>query len=149
MTTQPKASLSTVHVQQSFHGIRTSIPVLTNSTSEVIDFSFGISVISRVQRKWNLIYREFWTYGNYLTIMNFGSYWCSNQSSSPLHTPPVPFSGWTNFQVLLDKYKPWASSVLFVQVIILCAWIIREPTNCYASHCCSLAHIQQIWPHYH
>lgn len=34
MTTQPKASLSTVHVQQSFHGIRTSIPVLTNSTSE-------------------------------------------------------------------------------------------------------------------
>ncbi|XP_015770998.1 PREDICTED: uncharacterized protein LOC107349367 isoform X3 [Acropora digitifera] len=34
MTTQAKASLSTVHVQQSFHGICTSIPVLTNSTSE-------------------------------------------------------------------------------------------------------------------
>ena len=35
MTTQPKASLSTVHVQQSFHGIRSSIPVLTHSVSEV------------------------------------------------------------------------------------------------------------------
>ena len=35
MTTQAKASLSTVHVQQSFHGIRTSIPVLTHSVSEV------------------------------------------------------------------------------------------------------------------
>ena len=37
MATQPKASLSTVHVQQSFHGIRTSIPVLTHSASEVIN----------------------------------------------------------------------------------------------------------------
>lgn len=35
MATQPKASLSTVHVQQSFHGIRSSIPVLTHSASEV------------------------------------------------------------------------------------------------------------------
>lgn len=35
MMNQPKASLSTVHVQQSFHGIRQSIPVLTHSASEV------------------------------------------------------------------------------------------------------------------
>ena len=35
MATQPKPSLSTVHVQQSFHGIRSSIPVLTHSASEV------------------------------------------------------------------------------------------------------------------
>lgn len=34
MMNQPKASLSTVHVQQSFHGIRQSIPVLTHSASE-------------------------------------------------------------------------------------------------------------------
>lgn len=34
MATQPKASLSTVHVQQSFHSMRTSIPVLTHSASE-------------------------------------------------------------------------------------------------------------------
>lgn len=34
MATQPKPSLSTVHVQQSFHGIRSSIPVLTHSASE-------------------------------------------------------------------------------------------------------------------
>ena len=40
MATQPKASLSTVHVQQSFHSTRTSIPVLTHSVSEVKLMSF-------------------------------------------------------------------------------------------------------------
>ena len=42
MTTQAKASLSTVHVQQSFHGICTSIPVLTHSTSEVSAVRFNM-----------------------------------------------------------------------------------------------------------
>ena len=58
MATQPKASLSTVHVQQSFHGIRSSIPVLTHTASEVnklfLDTKSHILLLDRKHRTTDL-----------------------------------------------------------------------------------------------